>query len=137
MRGKRRERSGTMAQNPSSDRRRFERISFDHSASVIAGDRRYVCALKDICFRGALLAPVDDLVPSQGQPLSLILHLSDSGELRITMSGAAIRIGEQGVAMRFDEIDIDSMTLLRRLVELNLGDPALLDRQLDAVIDAA
>ena len=33
-------------------------------------------------------------------------------------------------------IDIDSVTHLRRLVELNLGDPALLDRELSALIVA-
>ena len=31
-------------------------------------------------------------------------------------------------------IDIDSATHLRRLVELNLGDPALLERELSALI---
>ena len=31
-------------------------------------------------------------------------------------------------------IDLDSITHLRRLVELNLGDPDLLDRELSALI---
>jgi hypothetical protein len=31
-------------------------------------------------------------------------------------------------------IDIDSVTHLRRLLELNLGDPALLERELSALI---
>ena len=31
-------------------------------------------------------------------------------------------------------IDIDSVTHLRRLVELNLGDPALLEREVSALV---
>jgi len=33
-------------------------------------------------------------------------------------------------------IDVDSMTHLRRLIELNLGDPTLLERELKALVSA-
>jgi hypothetical protein len=37
------------------------------------------------------------------------------------------------VGFHCDHIDIDSITHLRRLVELNLGDPELLERELSAL----
>jgi hypothetical protein len=40
------------------------------------------------------------------------------------------------VGLRCDRLDVDSMSHLRRLVELNLGDPALLERDLQSLIAA-
>ncbi len=39
--------------------------------------------------------------------------------------------GELG--LRCEDIDVDSITCLRRLVELNLGEPELLERELSAL----
>ncbi|MCG8610315.1 MAG: hypothetical protein MI864_07240, partial [Pseudomonadales bacterium] len=33
-------------------------------------------------------------------------------------------------------IDLDSITHLKRLIELNVGDPSLIERELSALIDA-
>ena len=38
--------------------------------------------------------------------------------------------------MRCTEIDLESMTNLRRLVELNLGDEAALNREIHAMVSA-
>ena len=38
-----------------------------------------------------------------------------------------------GIACR--SIDLDSITVLRRLIELNLGDAALLERDLQALVE--
>jgi hypothetical protein len=38
------------------------------------------------------------------------------------------------VGLRCESIDLDSITHLRRLVELNSGDPGLLDRELGSLM---
>jgi hypothetical protein len=38
------------------------------------------------------------------------------------------------IGLRCSSIDLDSITHLRRLVELNAGDPALLERELTALL---
>jgi len=37
------------------------------------------------------------------------------------------------IGFRWDRIDLDSFAQLKRLVELNLGDPDLLNRELSAL----
>ena len=38
------------------------------------------------------------------------------------------------IGLQCESIDLDSITHLRRLVELNAGDPALLDRELSSLL---
>jgi len=68
-----------------------------------------------------------------GEAATLTIRL-DAGDSTIKMSGnVAHREGVQ-VGFRCVEIDIDSIAHLRRLVELNLGDEDLLERELSALI---
>jgi hypothetical protein len=53
------------------------------------------------------------------------------------MSTTVTHVAGRRVGLRCDNIDIDSVTHLRRLVELNAGDPNLLDRELSALIHEA
>lgn len=126
-----------MAETYPPNRRRFKRIPFEHPVCVIADDGRHECDLLDVSFRGALLAPADGWVPAVNDRVSVHLPLTEGEELRIAMDGTVVRSGEHDFAVRCDEMDLESTTLLRRLVEVNLGDPALLERELSAFIDAA
>ena len=124
-----------MPQAQSKDRRRFERIPFDHAAALLTEQGLWPCELLDISFRGALLGPNELCQPTEGQQLELVIPLDDAEEIRITMSGTVVRASDQGIALSCDRMDIDSMSLLRRLVEMNLGDTDLLERELSAFID--
>ena len=52
----------------------------------------------------------------------------------ISMWGTVVHIDDQQIGLRCDSIDLDSITHLRRLVELNSGDPAELEREISALI---
>jgi hypothetical protein len=52
----------------------------------------------------------------------------------ITMETRVVHREGDDAGLRCLSIDLDSVTHLRRLVELNLGDPALLDRELSELI---
>lgn len=60
-----------------------------------------------------------------------------AGDAVIAMAGelAHVEGGHAGVLCR--SIDIESITHLRRLIEVNLGDPAASERELKALIAAA
>jgi hypothetical protein len=77
--------------------------------------------------------------PQAGMPCLVKLPLGDdsSGDLVIAMAGelAHVEDGRAGVLCR--SIDIESITHLRRLIEVNLGDPAASERELKALIAAA
>jgi len=54
--------------------------------------------------------------------------------MNITMHGRLTHIKGQKVGMLCDSLDLDSITHLRRLVELNAGDPDLLERELATLL---
>ena len=61
--------------------------------------------------------------------------LLDDSQLVIKMTASAAHIDEKSVAFTCEHIDLESVTDLKRLVELNLGDEALLHRELSALIN--
>ena len=73
-----------------------------------------------------------------GMPCLVKLPLGDgAGGPVIAMAGelAHVENGHAGVLCR--SIDLESITHLRRLIEINLGDPAASERELKALIAAA
>ena len=124
-----------MPQNQSQERRHFERIPFAHEAWIETSEGRHPCELLDISFRGALVQVGPDASPALNQAVDLRLPLTETDDLSINMHGTVVWITDRRVAMRCDQMDIDSMTLLRRLVEMNLGDASMLDREFEAIIN--
>jgi hypothetical protein len=88
----------------------------------------------DLSLKGALLRLVDGAPAAHtGQPCLLELVLDD-GESVLRMSGNIAHQASDRLGLACREIDLDSITHLRRLVELNLGDAALLERELAALL---
>lgn len=124
----------TEAKQP--ERRRFHRIPNDHVSQVLINQEPVDCRLIDISLKGALLEYDDDSHPLQaGDQLDLILSLDDAGEVQIRMHGKVTHREGSHVGLQCQEIDLDSATALRRLVEVNLGDAQMLERELAAMIN--
>lgn len=111
------------------NRRRFSRIPFQSQARLFLPDGEHAVEVLDLSLQGALITPTAAMYVTVGSNGTLKIRLDDAG--------AAIRMGVTvvhhmgnyyGLACR--EIDLDSVTHLRRLVELNLGDEALAEREL-------
>lgn len=117
----------------SQNRRQFSRITFHAEARVYAGEQEFPVELLDISLKGALVRPERPFAAQGGMPATLQVRLDEMGTL-ISMQGAIAHVeaGAFGISCR--EIDLDSITHLRRLVELNLGDEALLERELHHLI---
>jgi hypothetical protein len=118
---------------PDTQRRRFARIRFHGPARLLTEGRDSACEVLDLCLKGALLATPPELRPTAGAPCRLTVPLDDEGtELR--MSGEVAHLEDGHIGMVCRNIDLESLTHLRRLVELNLGDDALLHREFAALI---
>jgi hypothetical protein len=115
------------------NRRRFSRIRFQRAAELVLGSERVQVEVIDISLNGALLQVPGGFPGRAGQPCSLHIRLEPS-ENFIRMVGEMAHVEPGRVGVRREEIDLESMAHLRRLVELNLGDPTLLDREFDALI---
>ncbi|MCX8018285.1 MAG: PilZ domain-containing protein, partial [Rhodocyclaceae bacterium] len=62
------------------------------------------------------------------------LRLPLGPEATISMSATIAHLAGRHVGLHCDSIDLDSVTHLRRLVELNAGDASLLERELAALV---
>lgn len=114
------------------DRRRFWRAAFQADAWLQHHSGDLPVELLDISLNGALINVPLHWTGEVDDDCCLELGLSD--EAKIAMPAVVAHIEGRNVGLRCEGIDLDSVTHLRRLVELNAGDPALLDRELAALI---
>ena len=113
-------------------RRLYSRVPFRTTATFSVGGVTVDCELCNLSLKGALVKPDGTPPPASGEPCELELRLDD-GETVIRM-GARVAHAEQGrVGIVCREIDLDSLTHLRRLLELNLGDSEVLHTELSAL----
>lgn len=117
---------------PQAQRRHFSRIRFNSGARLLVGDREVPCEVSDLSLKGALIRSTNDLLPSPGERCLLEIALDDEGAT-IRMEGDVAHTGNGCIGLACREIDLDSVTHLRRLLELNLGDAELLQRELCAL----
>ncbi|MEG4314024.1 PilZ domain-containing protein [Pseudomonas sp. FIP_A4] len=119
-----------MTDSPS-DRRRFQRIEFDATTELSQGERCWPVELHDLSLRGLLVRRPQQWDADAAQPFQARVRLSGDAEVRMEVTMAH----EEGELIGFacQHIDLDSIAHLRRLVELNLGDETLLERELAAL----
>lgn len=108
------------------EQRRFKRIPFDMPGRIV--DTTTVRVI-DVSLKGALIAKPPNWKGSKGDTISIELPL-DSGEAVIRMDMRVAHIEAERIGLACEYIDLDSITHLRRLVELNIGDDELLQREL-------
>ncbi|MGK0441901.1 MAG: hypothetical protein ACJA0N_001706 [Pseudohongiellaceae bacterium] len=115
----------------SNERRLFSRITFDAETSIQQGGDIWSVNLVDISLKGLLIEKPDDWDGDNSKDFNVSIHLSDNTS--ITMS-TTLRHDEDGqIGFECHHIDIDSIHHLRRLVELNIGDMDLLEREVAAL----
>ena len=109
--------------------RQFSRIPFlaDVQLHLAAGVQ--TGRLLDIALKGALVETPQPVAIDQGETCRLVLPLGEGGE-QIVMEGVVVHREDRHLGIECRHIDVDSLTRLRRLVELNLGDADLLEREL-------
>ncbi len=117
-------------------RRVFTRIPFAANVELDFLPDKYACSLLDISLKGALVEQTLHWSAGMGAPCSLSIELVEDGAA-IHMTGEVAHVEGGRLGMRCTEIDLESMTNLRRLVELNLGDEAALNREIHAMVSAA
>ncbi len=113
------------------DNRRFTRIPFDAEVEIEFGGRRYTTDLTDISFKGLLVRALPPWDVRIGDVCLVTLTLGDDAVM--LMNCTLMHSADIGAGLRIDSIDMDSLIHLRRLLELNLGDPELFERELSAL----
>lgn len=116
------------------EQRQFSRIPFDVGITLHLGDERWESTLADISLHGALIHTPEGFEPKTDIQYQLDVHLEGGPDIVMDVHVAHQEAGNIG--LRCDDIDVDSITHLRRLVELNLGNPELMERELSALAPA-
>jgi hypothetical protein len=104
------------------DERRFRRITFATKIELVTGPRRQSCQLLDIALKGALLESAEPLPLPLGTRAQLILTLPDS-EIVLEFDAELVHREENHLGFEFIHEDLQTLTHLRTLLELNTGDP--------------
>lgn len=111
--------------------RKFRRIPFDGEVRVYTGSAMAGTRLIDISLKGALVDRPPGWEAKAGQIQRLELRVG-SGVI-ISVGTTVAHVDEGEIGYRFERMDLDSFARLKRLIELNLGDPELLNRELAAL----
>ncbi len=117
----------------SDERRRFSRITFHRPAELEALGGRASCEVLDVSLQGALLETPASFRGAVVETCKLTIRL-DAQDAVVRMDGQIVHREGVQVGIRCTGLDLDSIAHLRRIVELNLGDDAMLHRELSALV---
>lgn len=113
------------------EQRHFTRIPHDARVDIRSQDRQWQAILIDISLKGALAAAPDDCPLQSGDTCDLTIHLSE--DVHIAMQGHVAHREPGRLGVQCDHIDVDSISHLRRLLEVNTGNEEMLHRELNAL----
>ena len=124
--------SGATQSDPSDRRqRRFTRIPFDVPVTLNSAAGSWDAELIDISLHGALIKAPAQMAAATEHQYRLSVHLDGGHNICMDVVIAHQRDDELG--LRCVDIDLESVTHLRRLIELNLGETELVERELSAL----
>ncbi len=113
------------------EHRVFKRIPFDARIRLSHGERSWETQLLDISLKGALVEQPAQWNATTGETVQAEIVLADDAVIHMDARVAHTENGRIG--LRCQHIDVDGISHLCRIVELNTGDPELLHRELEAL----
>jgi len=118
------------------EQRHFTRIPFDAKIRILQADsdQHWNGKLLDISLNGALVTRTDDWPAKIGDQIKLELQLGEDADTQLHMDTTIAHIENNRVGLHCTQMDLDTATHLHRLLELNLGDPKLLKRELSELV---
>ena len=116
------------------ERRQYHRVSFDSVATLSGNQQSFDCQIIDLSIHGVLLRPHGVIYAKEDIEYKLNIPLeTDGAEVSIQMTLKLIRQKPENLAFKCENLDLDSITHLRKIVELNSGDPSVLESDLQTL----
>ncbi|MEW6353839.1 MAG: PilZ domain-containing protein [Pseudomonadota bacterium] len=116
---------------PPREQRRHTRFPFDTSVRLSSPRSKWEGALLDVSLKGILMTRPKTWQGKSAERYQVEFSLDQ--DVTITMQVSVAHSDAERIGFRCEHIDLDSMSHLKRLVELNLGDEQLLNRELSAL----
>jgi hypothetical protein len=114
------------------NKRHFHRVGHDAHVTLSLAGLAYGGTLEDISLQGCLLRLDEEMTLDRNRPYHLSVQLTYA--IKIQMEAMVSHQDGLKVGFRCISIDTDSVANLKRLVELNLGDSSLLERDMQALL---
>lgn len=114
------------------ERRQFSRILFNAECTLSQEGLEWTSGVQDISLKGVLIRKPEGFSMNKDNTFEASIKLAGN-EQCINMILSFSNEHDNALGFACDHIDIDSMTHLKRLVELNLADEDLLHRELSAL----
>ncbi|WP_434926875.1 PilZ domain-containing protein [Shewanella sp. HL-SH2] len=115
------------------ERRKFSRILFDANAYLAQAESTWRTTILDLSLNGALVEIPDTFSGTKNSDITLEFVLPDS-DIQLVMNTKIVHKTSKHLGLRCLHIDVESISHLRRIIELNLGDAELLNRELEMLI---
>ncbi|MFO7983742.1 MAG: PilZ domain-containing protein [Desulfuromonadales bacterium] len=112
--------------------RHFERIVFGTEVFLDVDGQCYREKLIDISLKGALISKGPSVPVSGSRECQLVIPLSE--DVSMFFKSQQVHVEKSRMGLEFVEADPDSLAHLRRLLELNTGDPEEIERELQLLI---
>jgi hypothetical protein len=116
----------------SHERRRFWRANFHSGAKLLTDAGEYAVQIEDLSLKGALVTLPEDASVKPEERCRLQVQLA--ADATIMLWGRAAHVKDRHVGIKGESMDLDSVTHLRRLIELNVGDPVLLEEEISFLL---
>lgn len=114
------------------ERRHYTRVNFASEAQIVQDDRHYDVKVIDISLNGILIESPEDYTLKTEQVVLIQVQLA--GDINIEMRSKLVHNSNDLLGLQCISVDMESMSHLRRLMELNLEDPNAPERVLDELI---
>ncbi|WP_285163159.1 PilZ domain-containing protein [Shewanella goraebulensis] len=115
------------------ERRKFTRTLFAATASITIEGKTYRTDILDLSINGALVSTPKGFIANQGKEVALSFLLPES-DIVLSMDTILVHKEVNHLGLECHHIDLDSISHLKRIIELNIGDEAILQRELAQLI---
>ncbi len=110
------------------EQRHFQRIGFRTEASITTREASFSCSLVDLALQGALFKSQAAIPLEVGQKADLNISLPDS-DINLNFTAELIHKRGDFCGFLFLTEDVETLVHLRRLLELNIGDAEVTDKE--------
>ncbi len=115
------------------NRRKFSRIKFVTDVQIEFNNKIFPGELLDISLNGALFCSKSHISIKEGNCCKLRFALHPS-EINLVFYAELVHLHQNKLGFKFLSEDIDTMSHLRRLLELNIGDHDKITRELLSMV---
>ncbi|AVH26972.1 PilZ domain-containing protein [Vibrio diabolicus] len=116
------------------ERRRFSRILHQALAKVEQRDLAIEARIQDLSLHGLLMKVEETEALDPALPAHVTFSF-DQSEQVITLKAQIVDVSKYEIRLKIIKIDIESISQLKRFIELNVGNNDLLNRELEHLSD--